>query len=767
MNRLLQLMRSLIVLGLVLGIAACSKGGQVSQVNLSKNLVTAGNQLQDRNITEGDKTFRVVSQGVLQSENAPQEIVKAHTPAGRKLIAQLTKTLTAPALPVPSGGGVASSSSKDPASLVVGIPLQLISSEGVAQHYVFDGVVTKVSDQNRIDLGDLKLTDLTPIHVSTSVVKEASGSTSLVLTGCLTGCDENSDQSVIQKFPVVAVDSANQLLMVDLSSAGKDLDLIAELDPDGSMTHLKSVWAKTVSVDYSFSTLVFDVESHMTPVDAKASDAGVTETVFNTRWFLKLSSTFNPAFQARSPTDGVGFFTTLRGEASKVTRWSTTSSEGVAPVHYYLKNIPTRYQSAFQAAFDEWDLRLQPIFGRLILSYEFVSQEDAKNTYLVPGDPRFNIVEWDLKNRASYGGLGPSIANQFTGENITANVLIQGPHIEEVYKDWFKINEQVQILQTQGQPHAAEALLITGQNQMMSRLEELKFRPKLSLKKGNLPFVVHAQRPELNDPIAQRNDFDPLPPGLDYDKYMYGYFRDMLTHELGHNLGMRHNFKGNLGSTGEAEGQVSRSVMEYLPRDERYQDHIDEYDLMALMYAYLGKTPDHLDWNCTDEEAIEADPLSHSPECTPNDATGDPFSWYMMRLNQAVHYLVNSGSGDAPLWSVDDLSAQLKIAVAGMGYYASSAQATFSTWKAFSQQKGRPTSAEGVKPYVLATVKGMICDSALDAEVRRKTSVDAANKTKQNILDLQKRAASILMSIGPGVFIESEISCSPPSTFVN
>src|SRR3712207_7536078 len=35
---------------------------------------------------------------------------------------------------------------------------------------------------------------------------------------------------------------------------------------------------------------------------------------------------------------------------------------------------------------------------------------------------------------------------------------------------------------------------------------------------------------------------------MTYEKYMEGYMLEIVAHELGHNLGLRHNFKGNLGA---------------------------------------------------------------------------------------------------------------------------------------------------------------------------------------------------------------------------
>ena len=244
---------------------------------------------------------------------------------------------------------------------------------------------------------------------------------------------------------------------------------------------------------------------------------------------MKLSSSFNPAFESREPTAGVGFFETNRAADTKITRWSTTSPDGVAPAHYYVKNVPAEFQPAFQSAFDEWNAKLKLILGKEVFSYQFVPQNDPRNAQLVAGDPRFNIVEWDLVNLASYGGLGPSIANQFTGENITANVYIQGPTIINLYTQWFKVNAQAQALRDQGQNKAADVLLIQSRHDIFDKLDDLASRPKLNVSMNGLGFRVHAQRPEPADPAAQRNDFDPLPKGLSYDQYMYGYFHDMMT----------------------------------------------------------------------------------------------------------------------------------------------------------------------------------------------------------------------------------------------
>lgn len=744
---------------LLIALNGCAKKAPESQAQLGKNLVTAGNCLEDKTVADGDQSFRVMAGCSIQAQAALERLLSPNSVEGKAFLEKITRSRGNSTIALKAQGVDESApAGQDPTSLVVGIPVGMIGEQ-----YFFDGIITQVSDQNNQDLGGLKLSDLIGVQAKLQLAGTAD-KLHLALMGCMENCSENSKLQDLQDFPVVSIDAANNRLMIDLASVAKDLDLMALFDPTGEVTHLQSVSAKTVSFDYSLSTLVFDVESHMIPMGAKPTDPGVTETVFTTRWFLRLNSAFNPAFTPRAPTPGVGFFLTQRSQQPRIQRWSLSSDDAEAPLHYYVKNVPAEYQPAFKAAFDEWNTKLNPIVGKDVFSYEFVAADDPKNALLVAGDPRFNIVEWDLKNKAPYGGLGPSFANQYTGETMVADVLVQGPTIESLYKDWFKVNKQAQALRAAGQARAADALLVKGQRQAGDRLDAQASQPKFELKKGALKFKIHSQLPELSDPIAQRNDFDPLPTNLDYDTYMFGYFRDMLMHELGHNLGLRHNFRGNLGSTATADGKVSRSVMEYLGRDYRYLDHVGEYDLMALSYGYTNQQPTHTDWYCTDEDKASEDSPTNSAECSADDATSDPFSWFQMRLSLAINYLVDRDSKDAPLWTVDDMTRELKIAVIGMGYYASSATATASTWTGFFTGGERPADAAGVKPYVLAKLKAQICDPKLDAVASAKGTADAQAKTSANITALRSKTVEILAPLK--IFTADDLKCTPAQTIL-
>ncbi len=613
-------------------------------------------------------------------------------------------------------------------SLVIGIPTGLIG-----QQNLFGAVITRVTDKVREDLGMLKLTDLPPLHVKTSISEVEPGVFTLVLSGCADRCEEGSKQPAIMAFPIIGFDEKTHAAVLDLAPIGKELNLIAMMDPNGNETRLKTSYSKTSMFDYSVSTLVFDVESHMVPKSVVGNAApDVSEVVISTRWYLKLASGFSPAFMPRDPTAEVGFFTTHRGTRKRITRFATTGYD-TAPVHYFIKNVPAQWQSSFAKGLDNWNEKLRPLLRKTFISYEFVSDEDESGKNIIPGDVRYNVIEWDLNNRAPYGGLGPSIANQYTGEIFSANVLVQGPTIMSLYTHWFEASQKAKEARQSGDEKTASEIELRAKRKIESQLKSLspmKFKARLG---NQLEFRVVSQMPSLQDPLFENVSFDEPPEGMSFEEYMDGYFQSLVAHEVGHNLGLRHNFSGNLGAAeGVQLGKVSRSIMEYLGPSFRYFSRIAEYDVMAMSYGYLGKKPAHKNWFCTDEHVADLGYPRNSAECSRDDATNDPYSYFEKRVIRAVDLIIGRGSQAAPAWEIPDVSRELSGALNGLALYAYSAPGSFSKWTNFVKA-GRPASAADVPSYILSGLKAQLCSPELDTVIAEKESVEAQERTKENL----------------------------------
>lgn len=631
----------------------------------------------------------------------------------------------------------------DAESMYVAYPIKLLGEGNL-----FGGVITKVSDRDNETLGGLKLTDLPAIHSRLLLNKDGQGNYSVVLVGCISSCSEASEQVPYLQLPIVGVTKDQDSLVLDLSKFGNDFNLLDIIDPDGEYTGLKTIESKTKAIDFSTATLVWDIEHTMIAKEADAADANVPRTLFSVRFYLKLESGFNSAFVARKPVDGVGFFGTTWAADPLITRFSYTSFTGDPAVHYYIKNVPEAEKPHFAKAFDRWNETFNGIIGQDLLSYEFVDAGTPEAEALVTGDARYNIVEWDLVNNASYGGLGPSMASQTTGETFSANILVQGPAILSIYKQWFGVADEVKKLNEAGKTEEADALFLSARRQILAKISKGERAKVGQVTLGKVSFRTHKENAHLSDPLASRQDFFNLPDGESYESYMKGYWEDLVGHELGHNLGLRHNFHGNLFAKEDKSG-ISASIMEYLNREFRHKSGVGVYDVMALSYGYTGQKPTRTDMFCTDENVFSVDNPTNSAECSRDDATDDSFAYFQKVSQRALDYLVARGTPHAPSWKLGDLANELNYSLNGMLAYAASAEATSKTWVNWAKN-GRPTEPAAIKEYVLEQVKGQLCAVGIRKAVDQKRTQEAKDATLKNLADLDAKVATLTASMKLG-----------------
>lgn len=742
-------LKSWVVLLSLLSAAGCAPKAEPTKIS-TDNRVTADERNAQRTLGDDAIRFQAFGADAVQDARRSGRIVSARDPRFKAQLQVLTTQRSR--FTVPPHLSILAEPSTAPAgdSLVLGFP-----ASQLGQQFVFGGVITSISAYKVAALGNLKLTDLPAVHVRALLTPADAAKPALLLVGCNRGCTEGSAQETIASFPILGLDQKAGTVLIDLTSVGRKLDLVTMIDPLGR-SGVKTVSSEAKLFDYSDSTFVFDVLSHATPVNPDVPDMPA-DIELNVRWYLKLASAFDPAFVARPATEGVGYFMTDRAMESRITRFSTTQYGDTAPVHYFIKNVPAEYRAGFAAGFDGWNEQFRALIGRDLLRYEFLDEKDPRYELVVTGDVRYNVIEWDLKNQATYGGLGPNIAHQFTGEVMSANVLVQGPRIVQLYSDWYKAGTRAANLLAAGDAAGAEKVLLQFHRSMRHVIgghsAHVAQTNRANGNKGELlAFRVPSYDPTLQDPMMTSNDFEDVPVGVTYEQYMFGYFRDLVAHELGHNLGLRHNFRGNLGATNPlVEGGTSRSIMEYLGRPYRFLDKIGPYDTMAIEYGYLGKKPAHLDWFCTDEDAVSSMfGQMQSAECSNGDATADPFSYFEMRILKGLDKLIGRGTTTSPVWVLKEMTDPMEAAVSGLSYYAMNAEISSSGWTAFFGKPGRPATAAEVPDFVIADFKRLLCDPAIETEIARKSTEEAKTMAREGWAALQQLASNTLISQGVG-----------------
>ncbi len=636
-------------------------------------------------------------------------------------------------------------------SLMIGFPKKLLE-----QPLLFGAVITKISDNQNVSLGEMKLSQVTPIWVWARVARAWENRKYkyyLEIHRCADTCqDLDQDAEQLFRIPIVERPSTNnESYLIDASVLGNSLDLVQFLTDRFKINtptrKLENGPAAVVQADFSEETLAIDIKTDRVLPESSILMRPEVRFSVTGRWYFKIMPRTNPTFESRAPVPGVGFFTTeVDGQPALIQKFDLSRSQPRKRVKYYVKNVPVNRRAAFEQAFKNWNSAFERTIGHPVFDYVFVDESSthsnpAQLQVLTAGDPRFNIVEWDVNNRASYGGLGPRVINPLTGEILSAAVLVQGPTIEALYKKWFEASTQSERFLARGEIQLSENLLRQTKSELHTKLNALQSAERVVGRAGKVLLHSPAHSPGTTDPIKAQLEFYPVPKGVTFDDYMNGYFTALLTHELGHNLGLRHNFKGSLGAD-ETTGRVSRSIMDYLNGEFRHRNSIGDYDLMAIAYGYLGQTPQTTNWYCTDSDEMNAQRLKQSAECTSKDATSDPFGNFERLLKESHAKLLVSENGEMPA-EYHDYDEEIQKVLVGMIAYAASADEHSRGWTNFFRPD-RPSEPAKIKEYVISRILENTCSDTLRRKVQSIPNRRPREKAKENLQKLEAETGELL-----------------------
>jgi hypothetical protein len=284
---------------------------------------------------------------------------------------------------------------------------------------------------------------------------------------------------------------------------------------------------------------------------------------------------------------------------------NTTRFDISKPVKFYVSaNTPAAYRAAVLEGILHWN----KIFGREVLQAEIAPEG------VTAPDARHNIVQWVEWDQAGFA-YADALSDPRTGEIKHAQVYLTSAFA------WG------------GRIHARRLLRRNDESSADAR--QAAFAQKLGLKglsSSNLCMNDATDRITQVAELAMRSGAsDQTLLRLSQD-----YVRSVVAHEVGHTLGLRHNFAGNFGAnaspaivderlnalvkdakTPVEDLVVSNSVMEYLdvPEDLIAGEQIGRgmdafaYDRVAIRHAYFGeKLNADSPLFCSDGQASEASP---------------------------------------------------------------------------------------------------------------------------------------------------------------
>ena len=417
---------------------------------------------------------------------------------------------------------------------------------------------------------------------------------------------ESFSDSLLGSAPVVALDPESKAVLIEAQA-------LLMVDIPGYLTRLESAFRMPFALDSrnsSFAALRntpeltgLEVQAHFsvpklsapplmpspTPVTPPPTATPDPRSLF-VNFYYSFSKLPEP-MAARVADERVGFFTVGRVDYSDDTsvklrrhvikRWrlekknpAAAMSPPQAPVVFWLdKNIPEKYRQAVTDGVLEWNKAFEKIGFQDALQVQQQAAGDEFNT----SDARHASVRWFVGADVGFA-IGPSQADPRTGEILDADIGMSDVFARGARRTLVEDFERV-----------ASGQLAHGHA-------------------GSVCNYAHESAHELHFAMDWLESQGLLMDSPQAEKLAQQYVKDVIMHEVGHTLGLRHNFRGSTAYSlaqmqdprFTREFGLSSSVMDYLPfnispANENQGDYVmgslGAYDYWAIAYGYSTFEP--------------------------------------------------------------------------------------------------------------------------------------------------------------------------------
>jgi len=337
------------------------------------------------------------------------------------------------------------------------------------------------------------------------------------------------------------------------------------------------------------------------------------------------------SYTPRIADDRVGYFLTAMkdfGSDSKdtafvryITRWRLERADGspwkegarLAPpkkkiVYWIEKSVPDEYRAAVREGILEWNKAFEKIGFRDAIEVRQQEGEDFD-----PEDVSYSTFRW-ITTDIGYA-MGPSRANPFTGEIIDADIIFDASMVRYYKRDQQLYKNERGITAEADSPIQAArhgwtvpqtAARGTGgwNDKAPSTDPYAEMRNQFKAFRAGLCQCASHKQSELGLALAAlAAQFDMKPGDKLPDEMIQQAVKETVMHEVGHTLGLRHNFKAStmLKNDQLHDLNVTRkqglvgSVMDYNPTNlapkgtkqgDFFTSTIGPYDYWAIEYGY-------------------------------------------------------------------------------------------------------------------------------------------------------------------------------------
>ncbi len=418
-----------------------------------------------------------------------------------------------------------------------------------------------------------------------------------------------------QQAPVIDL---NDVFMTDFAQLGL-----------GSFDANRSVWHKVKAFPRNVELQVQATYAGRRSVGDDTIDARGNTVVIH----YGLADLPEGGYQPRLADDRVGYFLSAVKDFSSpskdtafvryVNRWRLEPAEPLDPknpgklsvpkrsIKFYIeKTVPHEYRAAVQEGILEWNKAFEKVGFRNAI--EVVQQRDDED--FDPEDMNYNTFRWITTGSAF--AMGPSRANPLTGEILDADIIFDADlvrmwqHERQVFSPSGVAVEPVSPIQAMDLGWGLDHQLLdreagdVGWNEAPRRVAADPQAARLrAIRQGVCQCGGH-MRSELGLAALALLDRGQTKPGDGLpDALVQQAVKMVVMHEVGHTLGLRHNFKASTMLTNGQlhDTKVTRekglvgSVMDYTPvnlapkgvkQGDYFTTTLGPYDFWAVEYAY-------------------------------------------------------------------------------------------------------------------------------------------------------------------------------------
>ncbi|MEK7484011.1 MAG: zinc-dependent metalloprotease [Planctomycetota bacterium] len=415
-------------------------------------------------------------------------------------------------------------------------------------------------------------------------------------------------------------------------------------------------------------------------------------------------------YQPREADDRIGYFLSVHkdltaGKAAEnlfvryINRWNLKKQDAelkkspvINPIIFYIeKTVPIKYRYSVREGIAEWNKAFEKMG---YLDAIEVRQQTDTNEFkdLDPADSRYNFFRWITSGEGF--AMGPSRVDPRTGEILDADIIFDDDMLRWSlfeYDTWFRDEaskhrdsrfspQKYKMAKSRDgmdsdQESYSYSMMNKRDQRIMKAIESGQWQPKRPLcfmGKGKALQMRFAGAYFSLLPFGNRKEGEEAPAEGPKEKtwpedFLHQVIKETVMHEVGHTLGLRHNFKGscwhnldelNSKAIGSNPPEISASVMDYNPinikpakgtvQGNYAMTTLGPYDYWAIEYGYSTEAnaeefakiatkcaESGLDYG-TDEDLWSPDPLIKVWELG-----NDPIAYAKYRLDLAKLLLEN------------------------------------------------------------------------------------------------------------------------------